>query len=195
MAQPKGTKTQKAKPKKAAGKKAAAKAKTKSKAAGAKKAAKRPARGGAKRRNGATASGNGGGAAAKASSNGSGAGSTVGAVVEKAKLPLLATGAVAAGAAAVIATKGVANHKHHKVLGVPVPKRSKSHLPKLSVPKVGAPKVTLPKGKDLKGDVRRAAGAVSDAAGKADQIGKRISKVASSVQAVGAATDDAAKKS
>lgn len=193
MAQPKGNKSQKAKPKKPSAKKASAKAKTKG--GGARKAAKRTAGKGAKARNGASASGNGGGAAAKASSNGSEAGSTVAAVVEKAKLPLLATGAVAAGAAAVIATKGVANHKQHKVLGVPVPKRSKPHLPKVSVPKVSTPKVALPKGKDLKGDVRRAAGAVSDAAGKADQIGKRISKVASSVQAVGAATDDTAKKS
>jgi hypothetical protein len=194
MAQPKGTKTQKAKPKKASAKKAPAKAKAKaqSKSAGARKAAKRPA---SKGRNGASASGNGGGAAAKASSNGGEAASTVGAVVEKAKLPLLATGAVVAGAAAVIATKGVGNHKQHKVLGVPVPKRSKSHLPKVSVPKLSTPKVGLPKGKGLKGDVRKAAGAVTDAAGKADQIGKRISQVAGSVQAVGAATDDAAKKS
>jgi hypothetical protein len=191
MAQSEGTtKSQKAKPKRASAKKAPgkkAKGQAKSKSAGARKSAKRA---GSKARNGASASGNGGGAAAKGSSNGSEAGSTVGAVVEKAKLPLMATGAVVAGAAAVIATKGVGNHKQHKVLGVPVPKRSKSHLPKVSVPKVG-----LPKGKGLKGDVRRAAGAVTDAAGKADQIGKRISKVASSVQAVGEATDDAAKKS
>jgi len=199
MAQPKGTKAQKAKPKKASAKKAPAKkakAGAKGKAGGAKKAAKRPAGKGAKARNGASASGNGGGggAAAKASSNGGDAGSTVGAVVEKAKLPLLATGAVVAGAAAVIATKGAVNHKQHKVLGVSVPKRPKAHLPKVSVPKVSVPKVSLPKGKGLKGDVRRAAGAVSDAAGKADAIGKRISQVASSVQAVGSATDDAAKK-
>lgn len=193
MAQSEGTKTQKGKPKKASAKKAPAKktkAGAKSKTGGARKAAKRPAGKGAKARNGASGSGNGGGAAAKASSNGADAGSTVGTVVEKAKLPLLATGAVVAGAAAVVAAKGAANHKQHKVLGVPVPKRSKTHLPKVSVPKVG-----LPKGKDLKGDVRRAAGTVTDVAKQADQIGSRISRVAKSVQAAGETTDDAAKKS
>lgn len=172
------TKTKKAKPKKA---------KPQAKSAGAKKSAKRSG-GASKSRNGASASGNGGGGGAKASSNGSGNGSTVGAVAEKAKLPLLATGAALAAGAAVIVTKG--NHKQHKVLGVPVPKRSKSHMPKVSMPKIG-----LPKGKGLKGDVRRAAGTVTDVAKQADQIGKRISRVASSVQAVGEATDDAAKKS
>jgi hypothetical protein len=212
MAQTKGTKAGQEKPKKPSAKKAPAKKASakkasakkspakkgkggaKRKAGGAKQAVKRPAGKGGKAGNGASASGNGG-AAAKASSNGSDGGSAVGAAVEKAKLPLLATGAVVAGAAAVIATKGVANHKQHKVLGVPVPKRPKAHLPKVSVPKVSAPKVNLPKGKDLKGDVRRAAGAVADAAGKADAIGKRISQVASSVQAVGSTADDTAKKS
>lgn len=198
MAQSEGTKTQKGKPKKASAKKAPAKkakAGAKSKTGGARKAAKRPAGKGAKARNGASGSGNGGGAAAKASSNGADAGSTVGTVVEKAKLPLLATGAVVAGAAAVVAAKGAANHKQHKVLGVPVPKRSKTHLPKVGVPKVSVPKVGLPKGKDLKGDVRRAAGTVTDVAKQADQIGSRISRVAKSVQAAGETTDDAAKKS
>lgn len=178
------TKTKKAKPKKA---------KPQAKSANAKKSAKRSSGSASKSRNGASASGNGGGGAAKASSNGHGAASTVGAVAEKAKLPLLATGAALAAGAAVIVTKG--NHKQHKVLGVPVPKRSKSHLPKVGMPKVSVPKVGLPKGKGLKGDVRRAAGTVTDVAKQADQIGKRISRVANSVQAVGEATDDAAKKS
>jgi len=174
MAEAKSTKTKKAKPKKA-----------KAKGSGATKAASRRSGGsGTKSRNGAAASGDGGGTAAKASSNGSGAANTVGAVAEKAKLPLLATGAVIAGAAAVIATKS-SGHKQRKVLGVTVPKHPKSHLPK----------VALPKGKELRGDVRRAAGTVTDVARQADQIGKRISKVANSVQAVGEATDDAAKKS
>lgn len=126
--------------------------------------------------------------AASSSNNGNGNGVDVGAVVEKAKLPLIATGAVVAGAAAVIVGKN-GHHKQRKVLGVPVPKRSKAHLPKVSMPKIG-----LPKGKGLKGDVRRAAGAVSDAAKQADEIGQRISKVASSVQAVSETTDKAAKK-
>lgn len=177
MAETKSTKAKKAKPKKA-------KPKAKAKRAAAK---------GAKAGNGKSSSGNGGGAAAKGAANGSGPGSTVGAVAEKAKYPLLATGAALAGAAAVIATKN--GHKQRKVLGVPVPKRPKSHLPKVGMPKVSLPKVGLPGGKGLKGDVRRAAGAVTDAAEKADAIGKRISRVASSVQAVGQTTDDAAKKS
>ncbi|MBS1861195.1 MAG: hypothetical protein JSS68_05720 [Actinobacteria bacterium] len=109
-------------------------------------------------------------------------------IAQKAALPLLATGAAVAGAAAVILGKN--GHKQRKVLGVPVPKRSKSHMPKVHMPKVG-----LPKGKGLKGDVRKAAGAVTDAAEKADEIGQRISRVASSVHAVGEATDKAAKKS
>jgi hypothetical protein len=178
MAETKSTKPKKAKPNKA-------KAKSKPKSA-ARKTAKRA---GSK----ASKSANGGSAAAKASSNGSGSSSTVGTVAEKAKYPLLATGAALAGAAAVIATKN--GHKQKKVLGVPVPKRPKAHMPKAHMPKVGLPKVAMPSGKGLKGDVRRAAGAVTDAAEKADLIGKRISKVASSVQAVGEATDDAAKKS
>jgi hypothetical protein len=138
---------------------------------------------------------NGAKAAAKSSppnagaSSANGSGNGVGAAIEKAKLPLIATGAVVAGAAAVIVGKN-GHHKQRKVLGVPVPKRSKAHLPKVGVPKVG-----LSKGKGLKGDVRRAAGAVSDAAKQADQIGQRISKVASSVQAVSETTDKAAKKS
>jgi hypothetical protein len=178
MAESKSTKTKQAKPKKA---------KPKAKSSGARKSAKRSG-GASKSRNGGSATGNGGGGGAKASSNGSGAGSSVGAVAEKAKLPLLATGAALAGAAAVIATKS--SHKQRKVLGVPLPKNSKPHLPKVGVPKVG-----LPKGKGLKGDVRRAAGTVTDVAKQADKIGKRISRVANSVQAVGEVTDDAAKKS
>jgi hypothetical protein len=188
MAETKSSKAKKAKPKKAAAKKPKAQAQK----SAARKSPKRSG-GGSKASNGASASGSGGGAAAKASRNGAGAGSTVGAVAEKAKLPLLATGAVVAGAAAVIATKST--HKQRKVLGVPVPKRSKSHLPKVGVPKVSVPKVGLPKGKGLKGDVRRAAGTVTDVAKQADQIGKRISRVANSVQAVGETTDEAAKKS
>jgi hypothetical protein len=125
--------------------------------------------------------------AASSSSNGNGS-HGVGEIAQKAALPLIATGAAAAGAAAVILGKN--GQKQHKVLGVALPKRSKSHLPK-----VGMPKIHMPKGKGLKGDVRRAAGAVTDAAEKADLIGKRISRVANSVHAASEAADDAAKKS
>jgi hypothetical protein len=162
-----------------------AKSKTKSKAKSSK-----PKKAASKASNGTKAAAKSATPKAGASSNnGSSNGNGVGTVVEKAKLPLIATGAVVAGAAAVIVGKN-GHHKQRKVLGVPVPKRSKSHLPKMSMPKVG-----LPKGKGLKGDVRRAAGAVSDAAKQADEIGRRISKVASSVQAVSETTDNAAKKS
>jgi hypothetical protein len=168
--------------------KAKSKTKAKAKSSKPKKAAASKASNG--KANGAKAAAKSSSPKAGASSdNGSGNGNGVGAVVEKAKLPLIATGAVVAGAAAVMVGKN-GHHKQRKVLGVPVPKRSKAHLPKVSVPKVG-----LPKGKGLKGDVRRAAGAVSDAAKQADQIGQRISKVASSVQAVSETTDKAAKKS
>ena len=186
----------------------ASKTKTKTKAKAKKAKPKKPASNGtkpsAKSANGKAAKGAGKAAkgsakaakdtanAAKgeASANGNGAG----AVVEKAKLPLLATGAALVGTAAVIVSKN-GHHKHRKVLGVPVPGGSKSHMPKVSMPKVSVPKIGLPKGKGLKGDVRRAAGAVTDAAKQADQIGKRISRVANSVQAVSETTDQAAKKS
>ena len=157
------------------------KTKAKAKSSKAKKAATRKASNG---------KANGANAATKSSSpksgssSGNGSGNGIGAMVEKAKLPLIATGAVAAGAAAVLVGKN-GHHKQRKVLGVPVPKRSKVHMPK----------VGLPKGKDLKGDVRRAAGAVGDAAKQADEIGRRISKVANSVQMVSETTDKAAKKS
>lgn len=106
---------------------------------------------------------------------------------QKAKLPLIATGAVlAGGAAAVIAAKSGGKRK---VLGVSVPKGSKVHLPDVHLPKVH-----MPKEKAVKGNVRKAVGAVSDAAGQADQIGQRISRVASSVQTVSETADKVAKK-
>jgi hypothetical protein len=108
-------------------------------------------------------------------------------VAQKAKLPLVATGAALVGAAAVIASKN--GHKH-KVLGVSMPRRSKVHLPSVHVPKIG-----MPKGKGVKADVRKAAGAVTGAAKQADELGRRISRVANSVQTVSETANDAAKKS
>jgi hypothetical protein len=88
----------------------------------------------------------------------------------KLKKPAIATGAVlAAGAAAVVASK--AGSGKTKVLGV-----------------------SVPKGKTVKGGVRSAVGAVADAAGQAEEIGERITKVAESVQSVSKAADKAAKK-
>lgn len=197
--------TKKAKPKKSKAKKSSGSAskarpgatsKTKSKS----KSKARASRGS----NGASASAKKARKAPTAAANGNGAGDSVkdsvvngahGAVngiasgAQKAKLPLLATGAaIVGGAAAVIAAKS-GNHKR-KVLGVSVPKRSKVQLPEVHLPKVHAPK-----GKSVKGNVRKAAGAVSDAARQADEIGQRISRVASSVQTVSETADDAAKKS
>jgi hypothetical protein len=111
-----------------------------------------------------------------------GAANGIAPVAQKAKLPLLATGAALAGAAAVIATK--AGGHQRKVLGVKVPKRSKVHLPSVHVPK----------GQGVKADVRKAADAVTDAAAQADELGQRISKVASSVKTVSETANDAAKK-
>jgi hypothetical protein len=76
----------------------------------------------------------------------------------------------------VVANK---NGRRKKVLGVSVPK---------------APKPHLPSGKGIRGDVRKAAGAVTEAAKQADRFGKQVSKVASSVQNVGESAGDAAKK-
>jgi hypothetical protein len=139
------------------------------------------------------------GAAKESSSNGAsvketvlngahGAANGLAPVAQKAKLPLLATGAALAGAAAVIATKSTGSRR--KVLGVKVPKRSK-----VNIPDVHMPKVQVPKGKAIRSDVRKAAGAVTDAAKQADDLAKRISKVANSVQTVSETANDAAKKS
>ena len=70
--------------------------------------------------------------------------------------------------------------RKRKVLGVALPKRS--NLPR-------------PTGKGIRGEVRKAAGAVTEAAKQADRVGQGISQVASSVQAVGETANDAAKKS
>jgi hypothetical protein len=102
-------------------------------------------------------------------------------------VPLVASGAAAAGVvgAVVMSRSG----KRRKVLGVSLPKRSKfgtsRHLPK----------VQLPKTDGLKGDAQKIAGAVTDAAKRADAFGQRVSSVASSVQKVGETANDAAKKS
>jgi len=110
-------------------------------------------------------------------------------VARKAKAPLVATGAAAAGVAGAVVLSRTGG-KRHKVLGVSVPKRSKLSLPN----KKALPKVHLPKRNGLRGDARKVAGAVTDAAKRADQFGQRVSSVASSVQKVGETANDAAKK-
>jgi len=98
-------------------------------------------------------------------------------IVQKAKLPLLAGGAAVAGVAgAVVASRSGGKRK---VLGVPVPKRSK---------------LSLPKKNGLKSDARKAAGAVADVAKRADDFGQGVSRIASSVKQVSESADDAVKK-
>jgi hypothetical protein len=97
-------------------------------------------------------------------------------IVQKAKLPLLAGGAAVAGVAgAVLASRSGGKRK---VLGVPVPK----------------PKLSLPKKNGLKSDARKAAGAVADAAKRAEDFGQGVSRIASSVKQVSESADDAVKK-
>jgi hypothetical protein len=52
----------------------------------------------------------------------------------------------------------------------------------------------MPKSNGLKGDARKIASAVTEAAKQADAFGQRVSSVASSVQKVGETANDAAKK-
>ena len=90
-------------------------------------------------------------------------------VAQKAKVPLLASGAALAGVAgAVLVTR---SGKKRKVLGVSMPKRS-----------------------GFKADARKITGAVTDAAKRADTFGQRVSRVASSVQNVSETANDAVKK-
>jgi len=103
----------------------------------------------------------------------------VGPIVQKAKLPLLAGGAAVAGVAgAVLASK---SGGRKKVLGMSVPKRSKS--------------LGLPKRNGLKSDARKVTGAVADAAKRADDFGQGVSRIASSVRKVGETAEEAVKKS
>ncbi|MGN6217365.1 MAG: hypothetical protein ACTHN7_10505 [Solirubrobacterales bacterium] len=101
-------------------------------------------------------------------------------VARKAKVPLVASGAAAAGVVGAVVMSRAGRSR--KVLGVPLPKRSK------------LPKVQLPKTDGFKGDAKKIAGAVTDAAKRADAFGQRVSSVANSVQKVGETANDAAKK-
>ena len=109
-----------------------------------------------------------------------GAVSGIAPVAQKAKLPLIAGGAAAAGiVGAVLANR---SERKRKVLGVTVPKRSKRHL-------------SLPTKDGFKSDARKATRSVTKAAESADRFGKGVSRIASSVQQVGETADDAVKKS
>jgi hypothetical protein len=111
---------------------------------------------------------------------------SVGTVAQKAKTPLIAGGAALAGlaGAGVLAAR---SGRRRKVLGIPMPKRSG-----LSSLKLG--QSSFPKRNGFKADVRTVAGAVNDAAKRADRVGQRISRVATGVQRVSETTDKAVKK-
>lgn len=92
-----------------------------------------------------------------------------GSALQKAKLPLLAGGAAAAGVAgAVLATRSGGKRK---VLGVSMPKKN-----------------------GFKPDAQKMTKAVTDAARRADSFGQGVSRIASSVKKVGEAADEAVKK-
>lgn len=104
---------------------------------------------------------------------------SVGPAMQKAKVPLIAGGAAVAGVAGAVLAATHTGGKR-KVLGVSVPKRSK---------------LSLPKKNGLKPDAHKIAGAVTDAAKRADSFGQNVSRIASSVQKVGESADEAVKKS
>jgi hypothetical protein len=99
-------------------------------------------------------------------------------LAQKAKVPLLASGAALAGVAgAVVATRS-GRHRNHKVLGISMPKNG----------------ISMPKPNGMKTDAKKISAAVVDAAKRADQIGQGVSRVASSVRDAGEAADKVAKK-
>lgn len=100
-------------------------------------------------------------------------------IVDKAKIPLLAGGAAVAGVAGAVLAASRSGRKR-KILGVPVPKRSK---------------LSLPRKNGLKSDAHKVAGAVADAAKRADTFGQGVSRIASSVKQVSESADEAVKKS
>jgi hypothetical protein len=93
-----------------------------------------------------------------------------------------------AGGAALVGLAGAAvvnarSNRRRKVLGVP--------LPKASLPKVNGLK---PLRRGFNPDIQKLSSAVTDAAKRADQIGQRVSSVATSVQKVSETAGKAAKK-
>jgi hypothetical protein len=104
-------------------------------------------------------------------------------VVKKGKTPLIAGGAAIAGVTgAAVTGAAVLNSRssRRKVLGVTMPRRNylKGVDARKNLKKV---------------DARKIAGAVTDAAKRADRFGQRVSTVANSVQTVSETADKAAK--
>ena len=107
-------------------------------------------------------------------------------VAQKAKTPLIAGGAALAGlaGAGILAAR---SNRRRKVLGIPMPKRKGGSMAKLA-------KLAVPNRNGFAGDAQKIAGAVSDSAKRADELGQRVSKVARSVQSVSETTEQAAKR-
>ena len=100
--------------------------------------------------------------------------------VKKAKTPLIASGAAIAGLAGAAALNGRSGRR--KVLGV-------------KMPRGGGLKKAFPNASTLrKVDAYDVAGAVGEAARRADRFGKRVSSVANGVQMVSETADKAVKK-
>jgi len=104
---------------------------------------------------------------------------SVSTVAEKAKVPLLAGGAALAGLAGAVVLSARANQRRN-VLGVSMPKRRTFAIPRRN---------------GFRGNARKVAGAITDAAKRADHLGQRVSSVASGVQQVSETANEAAKKS
>jgi hypothetical protein len=90
---------------------------------------------------------------------------------QKAKVPLMAGGAALAGAAGAAVIAASRSGRKRKVLGIPMPQRN-----------------------GMKKDARKLAQTMSDAAGRADRFGQRVSRIASGVQKMSETADETAKK-
>jgi methyl-accepting chemotaxis protein len=102
-------------------------------------------------------------------------------IAGNAKTALIAAGATAAGVAGAIVL--ARSNRSRKVLGVKVPRRKGLNIGGL-----------MPSNGGVKSDAKKLAGSVNDAAKRADRFGKRVSRVASSVQKMSEAANEAAKE-
>jgi hypothetical protein len=130
------------------------------------------ARSGAGRARSSSNAGNGAGSVKEMVSSGAqGAAQGVATFAKKAKTPLLVGGAGLAGVAGAVVLNARSG-RTRKVLGV-----------------------SLPKPNGFKVDAQKVTEAITDAAKRADQMGQRVSRVASTVQDVSETANAAAKKS
>jgi hypothetical protein len=109
-----------------------------------------------------------------------GAVETVGNAADKVKMPLVAGSAALAGLAGAAAVAVASRSgRRRKVLGIPLPKRNGFSMPGRN---------------GFKGDARKVASAVTDAAKRADRFGQGVSRVAGTVQVVSETADREVKK-